>query len=200
MNLLIFPATVGTMVFAKPIVELLFKRGAFDNTATILTSQALFYYSVGLVAYGLREVIARAFYSMKDTKTPTINASISLILNIILNLTLSRYMGIAGLALATSISATVCTGLLFVSLKKRIGSLGFREILITFIKIVISSVVMGIFSLLSFNSISLKTSKNIALIIAILIALVVYLIMISLLKVKEIDDIKNKIKQKIRRE
>src|SRR5699024_3854161 len=110
-NLLVIPATVGSMVFAEPVVMLLFGRGAFDSNAISLTTAALFYYSIGMLGFGLREVLSRAFYSLQDTKTPAINAAIAVVINIVLNIVLSKFMGIGGLALATSISAIVCTGL-----------------------------------------------------------------------------------------
>jgi len=62
-----------------------------------MTSVSLFYYSIGMLAFGIRDVLSRVFYSVKDTKTPTINAGIGMALNIVLNIILSRYMGIGGL-------------------------------------------------------------------------------------------------------
>src|SRR5690606_12151384 len=69
-NLLVIPATVGSLFFAEPIVTLLFGRGAFDEQAIAMTSTAFFFYSIGMLGYGLREVLSRAFYSMQDTRTP----------------------------------------------------------------------------------------------------------------------------------
>ena len=74
-------------------------------------------------------------YSMQDTKTPMINAAIGMALNIILNITLSKYIGISGLALATSIAAVFTTILLFISLRKKIGPFGMKKIAISFLKI-----------------------------------------------------------------
>ena len=87
------------MIFAEPIVSLLFGRGAFDEKAIYLTSYALFFYAVGMIGFGLREVLSRGFYSLQDTKTPMINAFIAMVMNIILNIILSRFLGIGGLAL-----------------------------------------------------------------------------------------------------
>jgi putative peptidoglycan lipid II flippase len=103
-NLLVIPATVGAMIFAREIVALLFGRGAFTIEAVAMTSSALFYYSIGMTAFGLKNVLTRGFYSLQDTRTPMINASIAVITNIVLNIILSRFLGIGGLALATSIS------------------------------------------------------------------------------------------------
>ena len=117
-NILVLPITVGYMIFAEPIVQLLFGRGEFSSQAVSLTSSALFFYSIGLVAKSQRDILSNVFYSLQDTKTPMLNASIALIINIVLNIVLSKYLGISGLALASSISLIFCSFLLFVSLRK----------------------------------------------------------------------------------
>ena len=84
--LLVIPISIGAIVLSKPIVKLLFERGAFDASATLMTASALSMYSIGLVAYGLRDIINKVFYSLQDTKTPMINGAIAMGLNIVLNL------------------------------------------------------------------------------------------------------------------
>jgi putative peptidoglycan lipid II flippase len=197
-NFLVIPSTVGIMVFSTPIVEMLFGRGAFDERAVQMTSSALFFYSIGMIGYGLREVLARAFYSMKDTKTPTRNAVIALLMNIILNIVLSKFLGIAGLALATSISAIVCTGLLFVSLRKKIGSFGLKEISISFIRITIASVIMGAVAKISYNMMIGIISKNLSLICSIITGSMVYFVVTLFMGIKEVHEIVLKIKKVLR--
>ena len=126
-SLLVVPAAIGAMVFSKEIVVILFGRGAFTPEAIDMTANALFYYSTGMIAFGLRDILSRAFYALQDTKTPMINATIAVVLNIILNLILSRYMGIGGLALATSISGIVSAFLMFATLRKKIGGFGLYQ-------------------------------------------------------------------------
>ena len=197
-NFLVIPSTVGVMVFSTPIVEMLFGRGAFDERAVQMTSSALFFYSIGMIGYGLREVLAKVFYSMKDTKTPTTNAVIALLMNIILNIVLSKFLGIAGLALATSISAIVCTGLLFVSLRKKIGSFGLKEISISFIRITIASVIMGAVAKISYNMMIVVVSKNLSLIGSIIISGMVYFVVTLFMRIKEVHEIVLKIKKVLR--
>jgi putative peptidoglycan lipid II flippase len=197
-NFLVIPSTVGVMVFSTPIVEMLFGRGAFDERAVQMTSSALFFYSIGMIGYGLREVLAKAFYSMKDTKTPTTNAVIALLMNIILNIVLSKFLGIAGLALATSISTIVCTGLLFVSLRKKIGSFGLKEISISFIRITIASVIMGAVAKISYNMMIGVVSKNLSLICSIIISGMVYFVVTLFMRIKEVHEIVLKIKKVLR--
>lgn len=126
-SLLVIPATIGAMCFAEAVVKLLFGRGAFNSRAIFMTSNALFYYSIGMLGFGMRDIISRAFYSLQDTKTPMINAAIAMAMNIVLNIILSKSMGIGGLALATSISAIFCTVLLFISFRKKIGPFGINS-------------------------------------------------------------------------
>lgn len=198
-NLLVVPATVGMMIFAEPIVKMLFGRGAFDEPAVALTSSALFFYALGMVGYGLREVLSRAFYSLQDTKTPMINATIAVGLNIILNIILSRLMGISGLAFATSISALFCTLLLFISLRKKIGHFGLKDITLSFGKIVLASILMGIVAKLANEALFAHLSANLSLLASIGIGVVVYFGIIYFMKIKEVEEIILQIKKEIRK-
>ena len=186
-NLLVIPATIGIMIFSEPIVKLFFGRGAFDSEALGLTSYSLFFYSMGMLGVGLRQVISKTFYSLGDTKTPMVNATIALLINIILNVILSKYLGIGGIALATSISATICTLLLLISLKKRIGSFGLTEITVSLLKIIISSVLMGIISKIVYTFLIERLNMYLSLFCAVGVALLVYCIRIYVLKVRDAE-------------
>jgi len=187
-SLLIIPAAFGFMIFAEPITTLLFGRGAFDAAAIEMTSTALFFYSIGMIGVGLREIISKAFYSLQDTKTPMINATIAMFLNIILNLILSRYMGIGGLALATSISALFCTGLLIISFRKKVGPLGLKSLSITALKILFASSIMSILAKTVFTYLTLKLSEESSLLLGIGIGVVIYFIGIYFMRIKEVED------------
>ncbi len=198
-NLLVLPISFGSMIFANPIVSFLFGRGAFDNNAILLTSSALFFYSTGMIGFGLREVLSRVFYSMLDTKTPMINAAIGMFVNIVLNIILSRYLGIGGLALATSIAATFTTILLFISLRKKIGPFGMKQISISFLKILFASSVMSGLAKLSFNYLTSSLSQNLSLLIAIGVGAVSYFVIIYFMKIEDVDLIVGAIKKKLGR-
>lgn len=198
-NLLVIPITIGSMVFAKPVVKLLFGRGAFDNAAIEMTAYTLLFYSIGMIGFGLMEVLSRAFYSFQDTKTPMINATIGMVLNIILNIILSRFLGIGGLALATSISAILCTLMLLISLRKKIGPFGIKKISITFVKILYASLAMGIIAVHSFNYLTTIISENLSLIAAIGIGAINYFTMIYLMKIDDLDAVVNVVKRKLMR-
>ncbi len=197
--LFVFPLMVGSMVFSTEIVSLLFGRGAFGLEAIQMTSTALFYYSLGMLAFGLREIVSRVFYAWQDTKTPMINAALGMVLNIILNIILSRYMGIGGLALATSISAIFTTILLFISLRNKIGPFGMKQIIISFIKILFASAFMGIFAKISFGYLHSMIGSNLALMMAIIVGGISYIGVIYFMKIEEVDIIKNIVKDKLRK-
>lgn len=198
-NIFIMPATAGAMIFSEEIVTLLFGRGAFDLEAVAMTAGALFFYSIGMVGFGLRTTLTKAFYSLQDTKTPMINSSIAMVLNIILNIILSKYMGISGLALATSIAAIFAMILMFISLRKKIGPFGMKQISISFLKILFASLVMGGLAKLSFNYLTASLSQNLSLLIAIGVGAVSYFVIIYFMKIEDVDVIVGAIKKKLGR-
>lgn len=195
-HLFVLPVTVGYMLFAEPIVQLLYGRGEFDSQAISLTSIALFYYSIGLVGFSLRDILSNVFYSLHDTKTPMINATIALLLNIILNFVLSKYLGIGGLALATSISILFCSFLLLINLRKRIGNFGLKTIIITFTKIFLASLVMGGISHYAYDLLIKQLSLSFSLFISVLIGIIVYATMIFFMKIKEVNSLVITVKNK----
>ncbi|MFL1468632.1 murein biosynthesis integral membrane protein MurJ [Paraclostridium bifermentans] len=203
-NLLVVPASVGAMILATPVVRILFERGAFNDRSTTLTATALVFYSVGMVGFGLRDILGKVFYSLKDTKTPMINGIIAVVLNIVLNIALVKVMGHGGLALATSLSAIICIILLFISLKKKIGYYGQDKIKSTFIKTVVASLVMGVvtyfvykflFGILGLGFIQ----EAISLGVSIAIGGAIYLALIIVFKVEEVNMAIDMIKKKLKR-
>lgn len=200
--LLIMPVTIGAIVLSKPIVKILFERGAFDETSTLMTSSALVFYSIGILGQGLRNILDRVFYSLKDTKTPMVNGIISMVLNIILNIILVNIMGYNGLALATSLSFLICSLLLFNSLKKKIGYFGGDKIMKTTVKSILAAIFMGIVTYFGYGSLSNLIGTGfindaISLFGSILIGAIVYSIAVIILKVDEVNVIMGMIKKKL---
>jgi len=198
-NILVVPAAIGCMFFARPIVELLYGRGQFDAHAIDMTSYALFFYSIGIIGLSHRENLSNAFYALQDTKTPMINAGLAMSLNIILNLILSRILGIGGIALATSISTTFCSLLLLVSLRKKLGNLGLKKLSISFIKIIIAAIVMGGISKYIYDLLITKTGPIVTFCLSVMIGGLIYIAILFLLKVREMDMIVLLLKRKLKK-
>ncbi|MDP2912199.1 MAG: murein biosynthesis integral membrane protein MurJ [Candidatus Omnitrophota bacterium] len=168
-NFIIVPASIGLMVLAVPITRTLFERGKFDHYSTLITANALIFYSIGLFSYSGIKIFVSCFYSLKDTLTPVKIAGASLFLNIILNLTLMFPLKIGGLALAASLSGIFNFFALFYVLRKKIGYLDDRKILVSFLKVLLASLAMALVTYICAFKIGLN------LFIVILIAMASYI-------------------------
>jgi putative peptidoglycan lipid II flippase len=117
--LLTLPATVALVVCGAPIAAALFQHGKFDATDTHFTAQALAAFSIGLPSYILVKVLTPGYYARSDTKTPVRYATISMGVNLALNLALIVPLQHMGPPLATAIASTVNVALLYRTLVKR---------------------------------------------------------------------------------
>jgi putative peptidoglycan lipid II flippase len=106
---IVIPSSVGIVVLATPITRLLFQRGAFDAAATAITASCVQMYALGLVFQAVAPILAKVFYAFKNTVTPLLIGLGIVGANMAGNIILSRYLGAAGIALATSITVTLGT-------------------------------------------------------------------------------------------
>jgi putative peptidoglycan lipid II flippase len=143
MLMLSVPATVGLMVLATPIVELLFGYGMWGNDSTRNVSNALLYYAPGIVGYSIVKIATPTFYSMGDARTPSIVSFITILVNLGLNLWLNSIMGFRGLALGTAIAANINAVVLLYLLKGRIGGLEGYRLGASLLKIAVAAGIMG---------------------------------------------------------
>lgn len=115
-------AMPGLILVRTDLVGIIFQRGAFLAKDTATTSAILIFYSVGLCGFFAQQLLARAFYSLKDSKVPTISAVIAVLVNLVLNLVLIWFMGVTGLALSTAICSYLQVAILAVMLSRKIGT------------------------------------------------------------------------------
>jgi putative peptidoglycan lipid II flippase len=184
---ILIPSTVGLVILRIPITEVLFQRGAFTAYSTGITSAALMYYAIGLVACGGIKVLVNTFYSMHDTMTPVKTAIAALIINVVLNVSLMFPLKLGGLALATSIAAIFNFFALYILLARRIGDFGTKFIIDTFVKVALASIVMG--AVLQFFIMRLGHFNFLTLGAAIVTGMVVFLGASFLFDVKEMKDL-----------
>src|SRR5699024_3463231 len=114
---------VGLIIFSSPIVKLVFERGQFTAEDTLITSQCLQLYAIGLIGVAVRDIISKSFYAMKDTKTPTKNSVLMVIVNVGASIIFSYILGIRGLALGTAIASIFGAIVLTLKFRKKICSL-----------------------------------------------------------------------------
>jgi putative peptidoglycan lipid II flippase len=143
---IMFPAMAGLITLRVPIVNLLLEHGQFDRISTQGTASAVLFYAVGLWAFAGVRIVAQAFYALQDTRTPVKMAIIAVFTNILFSTIFIIWTPLqhGGLALATSLAAILNIGLLTIKLRKKIGRIDARRIMLSLLKIVPASIAMGV--------------------------------------------------------
>lgn len=184
------PATAGLILVARPLISVILQHGAFKAIDTEITAYTLLFYSLGLSGFFMQHILARAFYSMEDSKTPMLSAVTAVTMNIVLNLTLVWFMGTAGLALSTAICSYLQIVILFCLLRKRLGNLILQGLSLTLFKTITATVFMF---LVAMGALKLMTSlpadrlyNILRLAVVVPIAAIVYWTIAKLLRIKEL--------------
>jgi len=112
------PATLALITIAEPLIVTIYQRGEFGADSVAPTANALKAYALGLLGFMSIKVLATAYFSRQDTRTPVRYAVIAMVTNMVFNLLLIIPLAHIGLALATSLSAFVNGGLLLTGLLK----------------------------------------------------------------------------------
>jgi putative peptidoglycan lipid II flippase len=119
------PSALGLVVLSRPVVELLFLRGAFDLRAAEVTAGALACFAPALIGYSVNPLLTQSFYALKDTRTPVLLATASIGVKLAASLLLMPRLEAAGLALADTIaSGFLGLGLVLVLLRRIPGLAG----------------------------------------------------------------------------
>lgn len=144
-----FQKGVGTLIFVGTFlmtvifvvrtdaIRLALQRGAFDNDATIVVSEILFFITLSIIPYVFRDSATRLFYSFNDSKTPFMIAIACIAIKCILNLILVKPFGINGIALSTTLVTLFNATTLGILLRKKI-KIGYTRLLKNTAKILIS--------------------------------------------------------------
>lgn len=193
--ILFIPSLVGLMVLSRPIISFVYMRGAFGYEDMIRTADVLFYYTIYLIGPAVADLLYLSFFSVQNTKIPTIISFIQLSVNVFLDFALSRKYGLVGLALATTLSQFVLVGLASLMYVKHFGKLDNAYIIKNIGKIAIGAAALGFTANYTYK---LRPS-NFWLLVTILLASVVYLAIIFALKVDSLDEIKEKFTKKIKK-
>lgn len=198
---IIIPISIVMIVLAEPLITVVFQHGEFKYQDTLATVPSLIFFAIGIIGQSALVVLPRAFYALQDTWTPLLVSGIVLIINIILMNTLVKPLAQGGLALAISISGIVNMLLLLYFLKKKIGFIYGRQMIVSLIKILLASIIMGVVVWIIFHFISALVSTNFlnslfSLVICTCIGLTLYMFLAVRLRMKEIEVILNILRQK----
>ena len=137
------PLTVIFFLFRNEIVKIILEAGLFTKKDSLLTAQALGFFSLSIFAQSLIPLLARAFYAQHNTKTPVFIAVISLVLNIVGCIILGKIWGVKGLALSFTFSNLVNFFLLYFFLEKQNFKYAQKEIIYPVFKFLIFSFLTG---------------------------------------------------------
>jgi putative peptidoglycan lipid II flippase len=102
---LALPAALGLILLREPIVRTLFEHGAFSQTDSVATAQALALLALGLPAHVLVKALSPAFFARGDTATPLFAALKGFAVAIVLAIVLGHIYGVGGIAAAIALGA-----------------------------------------------------------------------------------------------
>jgi putative peptidoglycan lipid II flippase len=216
--LLTIPSACGLVILGRPIIALLYQRGAFTALDTQMVSAALVGWSVGLVGYSAIKVLSPAFYAMDDPRTPMIVSIVSIIINGVgdyfFKMWLSGYgvtpetpygYGHAGLALSTSCVALVNFFALVYFMRRKIKRLEGRRILSSFLRISVASVALSVTCYFTYNMLVQRLGEQgfkihlVETFIPILTGGLVFLVAARLLRVRELNQAVDSLAARFRR-
>lgn len=143
------PIAVAYAVLSEPISRTLFQYGAFTSDNALATSVVLLVVAVALVPFSVSQLYTVAFYALPDTRTPALVnipvVGVRVGLQVALAAVLPAVFVAAGLMAGNAVSfvfAAVVSGWL---LRRRVGPIGLRRILDTFVRALIAAI--GAFAL-----------------------------------------------------
>jgi putative peptidoglycan lipid II flippase len=121
------PVSVLLVLWAQPITRLIYGYGQFNVPAKLHETALCFaLYTLGLFAWVGQGFVARGFYALGDTRTPTFIGTALTFLFFIPLCFVMKFQGAPSLALATSIGAVAYFITILVALDKRLKSTKYK--------------------------------------------------------------------------
>lgn len=137
-----FPMMCGVMALSRPLTDLIYGGGEFGADDLNITSSALFYVTLGMIGYGVQNILSRVFFAKLDGKTPLIAAVISIAVNVVMCILLVEPMGVAGLALSSAAASTANAAVLAIALEIKGEGYHNRTFVIDILKMATASLLM----------------------------------------------------------
>ena len=199
------------VALSTEIITLIYGRGAFNINAIKLVSNLLIAYGIGMPFYLGRDILVRVFYSMGDAKTPFRLSTIGIVLNIILDWLFigspspwgnifSLNLGASGLIFATVVINAMTCIFLLLKINRKLGGIQIHLIAFNNLKLLISACCSGLIVWFIAKQ-SFIESQFISLLIELTILTItsfsIFYLIGNYLKIKEIDQMKNVIREKL---
>ena len=123
------PASVGLVIVALPAVQILFEHGRFTAHDSELVARSLRFYAAAIWAFSLQQIVSKAYYALKDTRTPLVLSAVTLVLTLVIEIPLLwTPLAEAGMAAGTAIAFIIQSLLMLWLLHRKIGGLGLSQL------------------------------------------------------------------------
>lgn len=137
------PAAAGLAVLSEPIVRLLYQHFKFTAADTAAMAPLVTLFVIGLPFFSIVNLTVRAFFAVKDTRTPVRVGLIDFVVNLVLSILLKRWFGAPGLVVASTAAIVVQTVLLQVALARKLPAMRFTPLWPSVAKVFAASVMMA---------------------------------------------------------
>lgn len=195
-SMIMIPVTIACILCRTEIVSLAFERGSFNADSVALTAGVFAAYIISVFFSACNTVINNLFYGYGNTVIPMKISIVNLLINVILNIVLIKFLGVNGLALATSLSA-IFSFFIRMKMAGTIINLEKKKLFFNFLKVLFSASAACIVS----RAISdcLSVNSLISLLLFLVVGLPAYVLLIVVFKVDSVDEAVRWVRNIIRR-
>lgn len=193
--LIVLPIALFFSINSELIIQVVFHRGSFNDTAVLLTSKVFFFYAINVLILSIREFVLRVFYVYENTKQPLISSGLSITVNIILSLILVRFLGVEGLSLANLIATLFSLLILLWFLNKQKIIYVKMKSLISFIGKIILPVSFFVLIQIFVKESIHSMNKYLLLFIILITSIVSYYLLLLLFRQREVLETNKKVKK-----
>lgn len=196
MSILIIPISVLLFVLREDVVRLLYERNEFTVQSTIITSKMLLLLIPTMIAAGLRDLLNKASYSLKEVNLPMKISILIIILTIVINSCLYKKIGVMSLGISTSLSNIIGTLMTLILLRRKYNFIKLN-IKISLFKVTVASFLVGVVVFfirrILINNLDASLISNLIIIFTCGISgVIIYIAILLILRIKEFKLIKGK--------
>jgi putative peptidoglycan lipid II flippase len=137
------PASSGLILASNEIVNALFGYGSFSVNDIEMTAAALKFFGYGVPAFAMIKILSNFYFARDNTKTPFYISIFIVFLNILISVSFFNKIGFIIIPIATSISTWVGVFIYIYLLNSKKFLLLKNQLVINFIKILISTIIMS---------------------------------------------------------
>jgi len=199
---------VGMYILAEPITLMIYRLGRYTMADIHTTAFILQMYALGMWAYCTYQIILRAFYAVKDTKTPLklscVLAPVSLLM--VCGLVWIKGLNVGAFGVATAVTFAINTLVLGYLLRRRLGQLGARKMAASFARTLIACAIMagalyGLLAILANYGVTGQTRSQCGLIVAVTVpaGAMVFILAAWLMRAPELAELAGPIVQRLRK-